>query len=90
MLPRMNGGDGDLLTQSCLTLYNPTDSIPPGSSPWRFSRQAYLSRLPCPPPGDLPNPGIEPSSLTLQMDFLSSEPGEKLKQPTYSFLPFLH
>jgi len=25
-----------------------------------FSRQEYWSRLPCPPPGDLPNPGMEP------------------------------
>ena len=28
-----------------------------------FSRQEYWSRLPCPPPGELPNPGIEPTSL---------------------------
>ena len=28
-----------------------------------FSRQEYQSELPCPPPGDLPNPGIEPMSL---------------------------
>ena len=28
-----------------------------------FSKQEYWSRLPCPPPGDLPNPGIEPASL---------------------------
>ena len=28
--------------------------------PWRFSRQESWSGLPCPPPGDLPNPGIEP------------------------------
>ena len=28
-----------------------------------FSRQEYWSGLPCPPPGDLPNPGIEPESL---------------------------
>ena len=27
-----------------------------------FSRQGYWSGLPCPPPGDLPNPGIEPES----------------------------
>ena len=27
------------------------------------SRQEYLSRLLCPPPGNLPNPGIEPASL---------------------------
>ena len=29
----------------------------------RFSRREYWSRLPCPPPGDLPNPGIKPTSL---------------------------
>ena len=28
-----------------------------------FSRQEYWSGLPCPSPGDLPNPGIEPTSL---------------------------
>ena len=28
-----------------------------------FSRQEYWSRLLCPPPGDLPDPGIEPRSL---------------------------
>ena len=30
----------------------------------RFSRQEYWSGLPGPPPGDLPNPGIKPASLT--------------------------
>ena len=29
----------------------------------RFPRQEYWSALPCPPPGDLPNPGIKPTSL---------------------------
>ena len=29
-----------------------------------FSRQEYWSELLCPPPGDLPNPGIKPTSLT--------------------------
>ena len=28
-----------------------------------FSRQKYWSGLPCPPPGDLPDPGIEPGPL---------------------------
>ena len=31
--------------------------------PVGFSRQEYWGGLPCPPPGDLPNPGIEPGSL---------------------------
>ena len=29
-----------------------------------FSRQEYRSGLPCPPPGDLSDPGIKPKSLT--------------------------
>ena len=33
--------------------------------PVGFSRQAYWSGLPCPPPGDLPDPGIEPASPAL-------------------------
>ena len=33
----------------------------------------YWSGLPCPAPGDLPNPGIEPRSLALQVDLLPSE-----------------
>jgi len=28
--------------------------------PMGFSRQEYWSGLPCPPPGDLPDPGTEP------------------------------
>ena len=33
--------------------------------------------MPCPPPGDLSNPGIELRSLTLEMDSLPSEPPGK-------------
>ena len=29
-----------------------------------FSRRAYWSELPCPPPGDFPSPATEPASLT--------------------------
>ena len=42
--------------------------------PSGFSRQEYWNGLPCPPPGDLPNPGIEPRSLTFAGGFLPSEP----------------
>ena len=31
-----------------------------GPLPMEFSRQEYWSGLPCPPPGDLPDPGIKP------------------------------
>ena len=39
-----------------------------------FSRQKCWSGLPCPPPGDLPNLGIEHRSPALQADSLLSEP----------------
>ena len=39
-----------------------------------FRRQEYWGGLPFSPPGDLPNPGIEPGSPELQADSLSSEP----------------
>ena len=42
-----------------------------------FSRQEYWSGLPFPSPGDLPNPGIEPRSPSLQAEALTSElPGK--------------
>ena len=42
-----------------------------------FSRQEYRSGLPCPSPGDLPDPGIKPGSPAWQADSLSSEPSGK-------------
>ena len=66
-----------LVAQSCLTLCDPMDCSPPGSCPWGFSRQEYWSGLPCPPPGDLPNPGIEFRSSTLEADSLPFEPKGK-------------
>ena len=50
--------------QSCPTLCDPMDCVAhqvPLSM--GFSRQEYWSGLPCPPPGDLPNPGIKLESL---------------------------
>ena len=44
-----------------------------------FSRQEYWSGLPFPSPGDLPDPGIEPSSPTLEADTLTSEPPGKIR-----------
>ena len=35
----------------------------PSSCPWDSPGQKYWDGLPCPPPGDLPNPEIEPASL---------------------------
>ena len=62
------------LLQSCLTLCNPMDCSPPGSSISGILQARILEWLPCPPLGDLPNPGIKPESLafspTLQANSL--------------------
>ena len=50
--------------QSCPTLCNPIDCSPPGFFVHGILQTRIRSGLPCPYPGDLPNPGIEPSSLT--------------------------
>ena len=50
--------------QSCPTLCDPVDYSPPGSFARGIPRHEYWSELPCPPSGDLPDPEIEPVSLT--------------------------
>ena len=63
--------------------------IQPFATPWtvalqaplsmRFSQQEYCSGLPFLPPGDLPNPGIEPTSPmspTLAGGFTTGPPGK--------------
>ena len=46
-----------------MTLCNPMNGAHQASLSMGFSRQEYWSELPCPPPGDLPHPGIKPASL---------------------------
>ena len=50
---------------SCVQLFVTPWSVAHHQAPLSmgFSRQEYWSGLPCPPPGDLPDPGIEPMSL---------------------------
>ena len=57
--------------------------------PWEFSRQEYWSGLPCPPPGDLPNPGIKHRSPALQVDSLQTEPPAKPKNTGMGSLSLL-
>ena len=53
-----------LVPQSCLTLCDPRTVACQAPLSMGFSRQEYWGGLPCPPPGELPNPGVEPESLT--------------------------
>ena len=67
-------------------------------TPWTVARQAPLSKgfsrqedwsgLTFPPPGDLPNPGIEPSSPALAGRFFITEPPGNPK-PSLSALPYI-
>ena len=75
---------GGLVTKSCLTLVTPRTVALQAPQSMGFSRQEYWSRLPCPPPGDLPNPGIEllsPEVSALQVDSLPSDPPGKPQGP---------
>ena len=61
-----------LVTQSCLTLCEPVDCSPPGSSVLGILQARRLQWVPFPSPGDLPDPGIKPRSPALQVDSLPS------------------
>ena len=54
-----------LVAKSCLTLCDPVGCSSPGSSVHGDSPGCW-SGLPCPPPGDLPNRGLEPRSPALK------------------------
>ena len=57
------------------------DCRPPGFSVHGILQARVLEWLPFPLPGDLPDPGIEPWSPTLQAEALTSEPpGKPLTQ----------
>ena len=63
--------------QSCLTLCDPTDCSPSGSSVHGIILARILEWVAISFAGDLPNPGIEPKSPTLKADSLLSEPPGK-------------
>ena len=63
-----------LVAHWCPTLCDPTDLSRQVPLSMGYSRQEHWSGLPCPSPGDLPDPGTEPRSPTLQAYTLSSEP----------------
>ena len=65
------------VAQLCPTLCDLMDYSLPGSSVHGILQARIQEWVPCPPPEDLPNPGIKPRSPTLQADSLPSEsPGK--------------
>ena len=60
-------GGGGLVTKSCLTLVTPWTVACQSPLSRRFPRQEDWSGLPFPSPGDLPDPGMEPSSPVLHV-----------------------
>ena len=63
-----------LVAQSCLTLCNPMDCSLPGSSVHEILQARISEWVAVASPGDLPGPGIEARSPTLQADALTSAP----------------
>ena len=57
-----------------------------------FPRQKYWSKLPFPPPGDFPDPGIESRSLALQVDSLplNHQGSPKKAQPYQNKISIIH
>ena len=68
------GGGGGLVAKLSPTLVTPWTVACQAPLSMGFFWQEYWSRLPFPSPGNLPNPGIKPGSLALQVDSLLSEP----------------
>ena len=79
------------VAQSCPTLCDPWTVAHQVPLSMGFSRKEYWSGLPFPSPGDLPNPGIESGSPTLQADALTSDPpGKPQNTYTQQILRFTH
>ena len=73
--------------------YDSMDCTWPAPLSIGFSRQEYWSGLPLPPPEDLPNPGIEPTSLAspaLTGRFLTPVPPGKPGEAPGSWFPISH
>ena len=66
-----------LVAQSCLTLCDPMDGRPPGSSVHRIFQARILEWVAIFFSRGFPDPGTKPGSLALQTDSLPSEPSGK-------------
>ena len=78
-----------LVAQSCLTLYNPKDCSPLGSSVHGILQARIVEWVAMSSSRDLPNPGIKPRSPALQEDSLPSEPPGKPKNTGVGSLSIL-
>ena len=63
-----------LVVKLCSTLHDPMDYSPLVPLSMGFPKQEYWSGLPFPAPGDLPHPGIKPTSSALADRFFTTEP----------------
>ena len=77
---------GEWRALGCVQLF----ATPWTIQPMGFSRPEYWSGSPLPPPGELPNPGIEPKSPTLQVDSLPAVSPAHEKLNTYNLYPNCH
>ena len=65
------------VAQLCLTLCDPMDCSPPGSSVHGVFQARKWNGLSFPPPGDLPDPGVKPASPALAGGFfITALPGK--------------
>ena len=75
----ISGGNGGLVTKSCLTLVTPWTAAHQASLSMGFPRQDYGRSLPFSSPGDLPNSGMEAMCPALVGGFFTTEPPGKPK-----------
>ena len=74
----------DLFMHACMCMCESLGCVQLFATPWAvacqaplsigFPRQEYCSELPFPPPGNLPDPGIEPVSPAMAGRFFTTEP----------------
>ena len=79
-LQAATGGGRKLILLSKLVCMKVAQLCPTLRPPWTYSpRPEHWSGQTFPSPGNLPNPGIKPRTLTLQADSLPAEPQGKPK-----------
>ena len=80
-----------MCAQSYPTLSDPMNCTHQALLSVEFSIKKYWSRLPFPPPGDLPDPGIKPVTPELWSDFLPlSHWGSSSIKLSYMKLPIFY